>query len=149
MEWALLPLKRYAEFSGRSRRLEFWSFAALNMVAAAIVLSVFFTIGDMMGSVGPQQNPFVFFSIFGFFGLFLLVWWLFMLVPTAAVTVRRLHDRDMSGWWYVGYLVVIFVPLINLIAVIAMLVIMLMDGTPGPNRYGPDPKGRGVVDVFS
>ena len=70
-------------------------------------------------------------------------------MPSAAVTVRRLHDRDMSGWWYLGYLVASFIPLLNFIAMIAFLVIMFLDGTPGPNRYGPDPKGRGVVDVFS
>src|SRR5215204_5898732 len=57
-----------------------------------------------------------------------------VLIPTLAVTVRRLHDIDRSGWW-------ILIGLVPLIGVIVLLVFALLDGTPGDNRYGPNPKG--------
>jgi len=149
MEWMILPFKRYAEFSGRSRRLEFWMFSVMNIIAVAIWTSLLFTVGMAVGAPGAGANPMAFFTVFGGYFLVLLIWFVIVIVPSAAVTVRRLHDRDMSGWWYLGYLVASFIPLLNFIAMIAFLVIMFLDGTPGPNRYGPDPKGRGVVDVFS
>ena len=54
----------------------------------------------------------------------------------------------MSGWWYLGVVVSWFIPLVGLLAWVAFLVVMLLDGTPGPNRYGGDPKGRGTAEVF-
>jgi uncharacterized membrane protein YhaH (DUF805 family) len=72
-----------------------------------------------------------------------------MFIPNIAVTVRRLHDRDMSGWWYLGYIVASFIPFLNIIALIAFLVVMVLPGTPGPNRYGEDPKGQGMDEVFA
>jgi uncharacterized membrane protein YhaH (DUF805 family) len=56
------------------------------------------------------------------------------LVPVLTVSVRRLHDIDRSGWWILAYL-------IPLIGRILMLVFNVLDGTPGDNRYGPNPKG--------
>jgi uncharacterized membrane protein YhaH (DUF805 family) len=57
-----------------------------------------------------------------------------ILIPSLAVTVRRLHDIDRSGWW-------IFINLIPLIGAIVLLVFAVSEGTPGNNRYGPNPKG--------
>jgi hypothetical protein len=67
------------------------------------------------------------------FGLFNLL----ILIPTIAVSVRRIHDSGFSGWWY----------LLSLTGIgsIVMLIFGLMDGTPGPNRYGEDPKGRAAT----
>ena len=70
-------------------------------------------------------------------------------IPSIAVTVRRLHDRNMSGWWYPGFIVASLIPVVGIIAAIAFLVIMFLDGTPGTNRFGPDPKGRANSDVFA
>ena len=56
-----------------------------------------------------------------------------VLIPAIAVTVRRLHDTDRSGWWFL-------IVLIPVIGPIVLLVFMIIDGTPGPNRFGPSPK---------
>ena len=75
-------------------------------------------------------------------GIYLLVM-LYLLIPSLAVGFRRLHDTDRSAWW----LLIAFIPFLG---AIALLVFNLMDGTPGPNRFGPDPKGRGGdLAVFS
>ena len=57
-----------------------------------------------------------------------------VLVPSIAVTIRRLHDTERSGWW----ILIAFVPLVG---GIVLLVFMCLDGTGGPNKFGPDPKG--------
>jgi uncharacterized membrane protein YhaH (DUF805 family) len=56
-----------------------------------------------------------------------------VLIPTLALTVRRLHDIDRTGWW-------ILIGLVPLIGGIVLLVFALLDGTPGSNQYGPNPK---------
>jgi uncharacterized membrane protein YhaH (DUF805 family) len=58
-----------------------------------------------------------------------------LLVPSLAVTFRRLHDTNRRGWW-------ILIGLIPLIGAVVLFIFYLLDGTPGPNRFGPDPKGR-------
>jgi len=152
MEWMLLPFKRYAEFSGRSRRLEFWMFGLLNMIVYAVLMAILFSTSLSLEALAAQEssNPLAVYSIFtSGLGLLVLIWWLIVLIPSIAVTVRRLHDRDMSGWWYLGFIVVSFIPFVGILAAIAFLVLMLLDGTPGPNRFGPDPKGRGGAEVFA
>ena len=67
-------------------------------------------------------------------GLLSGIYGLAVLIPTLAVTVRRLHDIDRTGWW-------ILINLVPLIGTIVLLVFCVMDGTPGNNRYGPNPKG--------
>jgi uncharacterized membrane protein YhaH (DUF805 family) len=62
------------------------------------------------------------------------IYGLAVLIPTLAVSVRRLHDIDRSGWW-------ILIGLVPLLGVIVLLVFALLEGTPGDNRYGPNPKG--------
>ncbi len=152
MEWMLLPFKRYADFRGRSRRMEYWMFALLNLIVATVLVGIMFSTGSVFGALSGADaaNPFAIYSVlFGGFGLVLVVWWLFVLIPSIAVTVRRLHDRNMSGWWYLGLIVATFIPVVNFVASIAFLVLMVLDGTPGSNRFGPDPKGRGTAEVFS
>ena len=82
-------------------------------------------------------------------GLLLPLWWLATLIPNIAVNVRRLHDRDMSGWWFLGFIVASQIPLIGILASIAYLVLMLLPGTPGANRFGEDPKGPATPEVFA
>jgi uncharacterized membrane protein YhaH (DUF805 family) len=67
-------------------------------------------------------------------GLLSGIYGLVVIIPSLAVTVRRLHDIDRSGWW-------IFINLIPLIGAIVLLVFAVSEGTPGNNRYGPNPKG--------
>jgi uncharacterized membrane protein YhaH (DUF805 family) len=89
------------------------------------------------------------FGVLGIIGLIvLIVWFLAALIPGIAVTVRRLHDREMSGWWYLGFIVLSLIPLVGIIASIAMIVILALEGTDGPNKYGPDPKDPAGAAVF-
>ena len=147
MEYMLMPLKRYAEFSGRSRRMEFWMFALLNLIVYAIVLALMFALGS--GASLDDAAAGNYGAMFGGVGLLLGIWALAVLVPSIAVGVRRLHDRDMSGGWYLGFIVASFIPIVGIIASIAFLVLMLLPGTPGPNRFGPDPKGQADPEVFA
>jgi uncharacterized membrane protein YhaH (DUF805 family) len=154
MDWMLMPLRRYAEFSGRSRRKEYWMFFLLTMivylVAAVLMMS---TLWPMISS-GQAPTPEAFtpemFSGGFIAGLVLIgVFTLAILVPAIAVTVRRLHDRDMSGWWYLGVLVLGQVPYLGALVQLGFLVLMALPGTPGPNRFGPDPKGATNYEAFA
>ena len=142
MEWMLMPLRRYAEFTGRSRRMEYWMFALLNgivsVVLGGLMVAGGFTLPGMDGSAAAPESPGLLFWLGG--GL-LAMWVLAVIVPSVAVGVRRLHDRDMSGWWYLGFILLSMIPLVGIFASIAMIVIFFLPGTPGPNKYGPDPKG--------
>jgi uncharacterized membrane protein YhaH (DUF805 family) len=129
MEWMLMPLKRYADFSGRSRRKEYWMFV-LGIFLAAIVLSIIEGILGLSGMVGGVYGPLTTILLLG------------VLIPSIAVQVRRFHDQDKSGW----FLLLAFIPFIGGIIV---LVFMCLEGTKGPNRFGPDPKDPGSVEAFS
>jgi uncharacterized membrane protein YhaH (DUF805 family) len=63
------------------------------------------------------------------------IFWLGTIIPALAVAIRRMHDQDRSGWW--------------ILCPIANIVFLFIDGTPGPNRFGPDPKGRGGEQAFA
>ena len=161
LEWMLMPLKRYADFNGRSRRKEYWSFFLLNLIVSAVLLGPIYgvLIGNMSSVATADPGNFEAAAASGFqyadhpiaTGLAALgvLWALFTLVPNIAVTVRRLHDRDMSGWWYLGFIVASLIPLVGILAGLALLVLMFLEGTKGPNRFGDDPKGAGTGDVFS
>ncbi len=133
MSEMFLPFKRYADFSGRSRRKEYWLFvlflsgAALAIVIAmGIMLSAASSGGDL-GSRGlglgmPELMVLVF-----------LVYALGVFIPHLAVTVRRFHDQDKSGWF-------VLLGLIPYVGGLVVMIMMMMEGTRGPNRFGPDPK---------
>ncbi len=150
LENMILPLQRYADFSGRSRRLEFWSFAFLNLVVTGVLVSLAFSTGlsyralvqqgDFGGGLGVATIAF--FAILAIYGLAVLI-------PGIAVNVRRLHDRDMSGWWYLGFVLVGLLPFVGWLTNIAYLVLVCLPGTPGPNRYGHDPKDIGGAALFA
>ncbi len=118
MNWYIGVLTKFADFSGRARRKEYWMWA-LFYIIGVIVLSI---IDGMLGMRGASG-----------FGLLSGLFMLLNLVPSIAVGVRRLHDRDMSGW----FMLLALVPL----AGIALFVIFCLEGTRGSNKYGPDPKG--------
>src|SRR5918995_5229130 len=119
LSWYLEALKKYAVFSGRSRRMEYWYFVLFNIIVS-IVLGVIDALLDTRGSVMGAG------LLSGLYGLAILI-------PSLAVSVRRLHDIDRSGWW-------ILIALVPLIGTIVLLVFALLEGTPGNNRYGPNPK---------
>lgn len=131
MEWMLMPLRRYADFSGRSRRKEYWMFF-LGILLVTIALGCLAGIlgggfGGMMRGGGLFAGPFLI-----LFGLL----WLGLIVPSIAVQVRRFHDQDKSGW----FVLLNFIPYLGGLIV---LVFMFLEGTRGPNRFGPDPKAEG------
>jgi uncharacterized membrane protein YhaH (DUF805 family) len=157
LEWMILPFKRYADFSGRSRRMEFWSFVLLNAIVYTILIGLMIAGGfPMMAAMSDPamsdpsaimaEGPGALFYIGA--GL-LVIYGLAIFIPNIAVVVRRLHDRDMSGWWYLGVIVASMIPLVGFVAGIAFLVLMLLPGTPGPNRFGPDPKDPANAEVFA
>ena len=151
MQWMILPFKRYFDFQGRSRRLEFWMFALFNLIVSLVlsvaVLGTGSTLQQLEGA-DPSDPGAAYSLIFGGVGMLFLLWGLIIIIPSIAVSVRRLHDRDMSGWWYLGFIILGLIPLIGLLASIAFIVIMVLPGTPGPNRFGPSPKEQVTASTF-
>jgi uncharacterized membrane protein YhaH (DUF805 family) len=136
MRWMFMPFRRYAEFSGRSRRKEYWMFALLNMIVWAIIC--------VLGLWGADSRLFsdteelmMYFLATG--GVYLLI----TLIPSLAVAIRRLHDTDKSGW-------MLLLGLIPLVGGLILLIFYVTEGTRGPNRFGPDPLeddnyGRAII----
>ncbi|MEO1649259.1 MAG: DUF805 domain-containing protein [Pseudomonadota bacterium] len=159
MHWMILPFKRYFDFEGRSRRMEYWMFILLNTAVAVLLTGpvLFAAFGVAMdpelSAAGDEVvGEAILASMSGFGGLSLGLYGLFALfafIPSIAVTVRRLHDRDMSGWWYLGFTLAGILPLVGLIASLVFLVLLLLPGTSGSNRFGPDPKNPYNQDVFA
>ena len=150
MKWMLMPLRRYADFEGRSRRMEYWMFALMNFVIAMVLMGPFFVGIATADPLVAETDPFSAVGFVGIAGLSLYgLYALAILIPSVAVAVRRLHDREMSGWWYLGLVLAGLIPLVGFIASIALFVLMLLPGTNGPNRFGPDPKNPYEEDVFA
>jgi uncharacterized membrane protein YhaH (DUF805 family) len=165
MEWMLMPYRRYAEFSGRSRRKEYWMFYLLTVVVVVVGYALMLSGGAadlMIAAAADPANPVdptgVSFGPLFWAGLILLlVWCLVSIVPSIAVTVRRLHDRNMSGWYLLGFIVaaivVNMVPLVGqllyLVMAVGWIVLLALPGTSGPNQYGPDPVGQADPKVFA
>ncbi len=120
MNWYLGVLRQYAVFKGRARRKEYWFFILFNLIAS-LVLTV---VDYMTGSLDPELGM----------GLLSGLYSLAVLIPSLAVTVRRLHDTDHTGWW-------LLIGLIPLLGAIVLLIFMLQDSKPGDNQYGANPKG--------
>lgn len=146
MDWIIGPLKNYAAFSGRSRRWEFWAFLAF-----VTILQIG---GRYFDGLGADVTP-----IALGMGIAELCITLVFLVPSVAVGVRRLHDSGRSGlWMLLGYgpLAMVNLPIAGdgsldrvlsgalIMGVGALLIMMLLPGTNGQNRYGADPRKRGT-----
>lgn len=140
MSWYLEVLKKYAVFTGRARRKEFWYFALFNFLAGI-------ALGVIEGLLGlfPESRQ----------SILVMLYNLAVLLPSLGVTVRRLHDTGRSGWW----MLITFVPLILVIPVLilappvlllialvlfvgslVLLVFTVQDSDPGQNEYGANPK---------
>lgn len=142
MEWMIMPLKRYADFSGRSRRKEYWMFTLGVVLAFVFAFIVFALVAGTLGSSGNSEDVT---SMIGGTGvLIFVIGYLAILIPSIAVQVRRFHDQDKSGWF-------VLLGLIPYIGGLIVLVFMCLEGTQGPNRFGPDPKNPegDLGDVFS
>jgi uncharacterized membrane protein YhaH (DUF805 family) len=105
-------LTKFADFSGRARRSEFWWWALAYVIGSIIVGAIDQVLGN---------------KILGW------IYILAALVPGLAVAARRLHDTDRSGWW-----LLLIIPIV--IGWIVLLIFYIPEGTPGDNKYGPSPK---------
>ena len=127
-------------FKGRARRLEYWVWTsiAIIMVAFGVLtcISTLFVLGQRADEVNLSIDN-IFSSFFWFF-LFLILG----IYIATAVTVRRLHDRGLSGWWYLLNILLGFIPYIGSIcAAIFFIIVGLLDSQPFANEYGENPKG--------
>lgn len=123
MNWFLIALKKYATFSGRAQRAEYWYF----MLFYILILMGLFIIDLMIGASNEDTGA----------GLLSTLFTLGMVIPSIAVGVRRLHDTGRSGWW----LLLAFIPLIGSIV---LLVFTVQDGSPNDNAFGPNPKAKAI-----
>jgi len=114
MSWYITVMKKYAVFSGRARRKEYWMFFLFNLIISFTLGLVCGFAGSLLG-LGTQLSSIV-------SGAYTLA----IIVPSVAVVARRMHDLGRSGWW-------MLVPVAN-------VVFLLMAGQVGENEYGPDPK---------
>ena len=119
MNWYLEVLKKYAVFSGRARRKEYWYFFLFNIIISIVLVMI----DSMTGS----------FSAEGGMGLLSGIYTLAVLIPSVAVSVRRLHDTNRSGWW-------LLISLVPLIGGFVLLVFLVFDSEPEENQYGANPK---------
>lgn len=165
MPLMFMPFKKFADFSGRARRAEYWWFYLFQIfIYLAMIGFTFLAAGN------PQSVAVMLVFLIVPVALFALI----CLIPNLAVTVRRLHDTDKSALWLLLYapgVINAFMgladglkgindyntirsgnPLLTLAAAICnivMLYLMRAKGTEGPNRFGDDPKGRSIdVSVF-
>jgi uncharacterized membrane protein YhaH (DUF805 family) len=149
-EYMIMPFQRYAEFSGRSRRLEYWAFVLMNAVIFIVLGGIAVAMGFSFSALSGGDFGGAAFSAgmmapFAVMGIYTLL----VIIPSIAVTVRRLHDRNMSGWWYLGFIVLSALPIVGFVSNVAFLVIMFLPGTAGPNRFGEDPKGPTGSQIFA
>ncbi|WP_408586305.1 DUF805 domain-containing protein [Novosphingobium sp.] len=138
MEWMLMPYQRYFDFSGRSRRKEYWMFVLLSVIVSMISLALMFA-GGLQGEMADGSAPGATFWL----GVAILsIWGLGSIIPSIAVQVRRFHDQDRSGW-------MILLGFIPYVGGLIVLVFMCLEGTRGANRYGADPKDPSGASVFA
>ena len=123
MNWYLEVLMKYAVFRGRACRTEYWMFVLFNVIFAITALVIDKLSGLATESVesGPVYSLYV----------------LATLVPSLAVSARRLHDTGKSGW----YLLLGLIPCVGII----LLVFMITPGNIGANEYGEDPDAYSIT----
>ena len=118
MEWYLKVINSYFDFSGRSRRMEYWMFVLINSI-----ISVFCILLDsMLGTVWSIG-----------YGPIYIGYGLAVFIPGLAVAIRRLHDIGKSGWYYLLVIIPIIGP-------IWLIILFVTEGEQGENKYGPNPK---------
>ena len=128
--------RNYCRFKGRASRSEFWWFCLFSTILSILVA--------VLGALAPALASIV-----------SAVQGLWLLLPTVGVSTRRLHDRDLSGWWQALPLLLVLPGIAGAaldatwllacsaaaagLASLALLVLYALKGTCGPNRFGPDP----------
>lgn len=112
----------WLSFQGRATRSDYWLRTFLPILVISIVLSIVATVASAEDQLSPAMFVYLAFSIFS-------IW------PSIAVSVKRLHDRDQSGWW----ILIGLIPIIG--SIYLFIVVGCLRGTVGENRFGPDPLG--------
>ena len=135
VNWMILPLKRYADFTGRSRRKEFWMFQLFQILVLTLLAVLYIA---FLGLGYSASDPFAVIPLL----IISVSYVLGFLIPNIAVQVRRFHDQDLSGW-------LILLGFIPYVGGLILLVFMCRKGTRGPNRFGPDPKDPYCADIFA
>lgn len=136
--------QKYVTFSGRASRSEYWWFQLFFWM-------VFVACGAIVGIVAAKQAhgqgfswptiALIILMVIAFLGLFL---------PQTAVVVRRFHDRNLSGWWYLALIIGGMIPYVKLFTGILTIVILALPGTKGPNKFGADPLNpAAAAEVFA
>lgn len=113
MDYYLGVWKKYAVFSGRARRKEYWMFVLFSIIAYVILAIIDAVLRT---------------------SILVLLYDLAVIVPSLAVGARRLHDVGLSAW-------LLLIGLVPFLGAIALLIIACIDSQPGDNKYGPNPKG--------
>lgn len=127
MHYYIDVLKKYATFKGRASRSEFWIFGIVNFIIIFAIVAV----GGMIAmSMGKESAPIT--------AILAALYAFATFIPGIAVTVRRLHDTNRSGFWF-------FIPCVPIIGGIWYFILMVLDSTPGDNSYGPNPKGVSAI----
>lgn len=119
MNWYLKVLKNYVGFEGRSTRTEYWMFVLFNFIFSAVITLLAALLVNYL-----ELTLFVFLPY---------LYSIAVLLPSLAVSVRRLHDIGKSGWW-------ILISLIPLIGSIILIVFYCQDSQTSENQYGTNPK---------
>ncbi|MDX1462312.1 MAG: DUF805 domain-containing protein [Marinirhabdus sp.] len=128
--WKKVVIDNYANFDGRARRSEYWYFSLLNILITVVFGFILVVMGALSDRAG--EPPVTFYLVL----MVLALAYLMLLLPSIAVAVRRLHDTDKSGWWYLLGVI----PIINYVGGIVLLIFYCTEGTRGANQYGKDPK---------
>lgn len=136
MSLMFAPLRQYATFRGRARRREFWLWQLfLFLLFSALYAWLFSSIGMFEASSPAEMEAIMMATPAAPLPLAVIaIAGLALFLPSLAVQVRRLHDSNKTGWW-------LLLTLTGFGSLI-LLIFYLLDGTPGPNRHGADPKGR-------
>lgn len=118
MYWYFEVFKKYAVFTGRARRKEYWMFYLFNLIVAFALVFLEILIG-----IAPESDDSILVNIYCFA----------IFVPSIAVLIRRLHDTNRSGLW----LLIVMVPIIG---GLVLLFFLVQDSQASDNRFGPNPK---------
>jgi uncharacterized membrane protein YhaH (DUF805 family) len=140
LTWGLLPFRRYADFSGRSRRKEYWYFVLFNLVLTAAYAALFGLVMLLLYYADMSEDSMM--TVCYILAVPAILYQCYAFIPGLAVVVRRLHDLDKSGWN-------ILWGLIPLVGPILLIVWYATEGTRGPNRFGPDPLAGDAAQAFA
>lgn len=140
--------EKYVTFSGRASRSEYWWFQLFYLLVFVGIALIFVAAGVFNGFNPNTGEINLGGAAYVAIALAVIVS-LAMILPLISVVVRRFHDRNLSGWWYLGGIVASMIPFVGIAVSIAIFVITLLKGTEGPNKFGPDPLGVGDAEIFT